>query len=313
MASSFLPFARAGTQHVPRLVSQGIPCTETPRLQCLLLRHSARSVCPRLVSPGMSPLLSPVPRSPFPQATNQRLAALNALKWSVWSSRGAGLTLAFDAGLLLIPMLRNVVTLLRPKLVALFPADENIWFHRQVAYSMAFWTVVHTTSHYVNFFNVELSRKSLPLPPSHPHPAPSRGSHGDCPRHSLHTGRRHHWPLYASCHAPHLHNGSPQNSSPVLRGLLVYPSPRLLLLLGSLLTRYRLLRPRFRKSRLHPNISFLLHGTLSWLRELEIHHLAGNRLLCRTHVSRIPCKKSNQAFKDPRSPKRCNGASHHQT
>ncbi|KAF8560294.1 hypothetical protein OG21DRAFT_1473741 [Imleria badia] len=92
------------------------------------------------------------------QETNQKLAALNALKWSVWSSRGAGLTLAFNAGLLLIPMLRNVVTLLRPKLVWLFPADENIWFHRQVAYSMAFWTVVHTTSHYVNFFNVELTQ-----------------------------------------------------------------------------------------------------------------------------------------------------------
>ncbi|KAN0100557.1 Ferric reductase NAD binding domain containing protein [Tylopilus felleus] len=92
------------------------------------------------------------------QETNQRLAALNGLKWSVWSSRGAGLVLAYTAGLLLLPMLRNVITLLRPKLVRLLPADENIWFHRQVAYSMAFWTVVHTTSHYVNFFNVEITQ-----------------------------------------------------------------------------------------------------------------------------------------------------------
>ncbi|KAF8846310.1 hypothetical protein BDN67DRAFT_890690 [Paxillus ammoniavirescens] len=89
------------------------------------------------------------------QETNQKLAALNALKWSVWTSRGAGLTLAFDAGLLLVPMLRNLIRVVRPKLAWLFPADENIWFHRQVAYSMAFWAMVHTTAHYVNFFNVE--------------------------------------------------------------------------------------------------------------------------------------------------------------
>ncbi|KAF9229209.1 hypothetical protein BS17DRAFT_743015 [Gyrodon lividus] len=89
------------------------------------------------------------------QANNEKLAALNGLKWSVWISRGAGLTLAFDAGLLLVPMLRNVIRVVRPKLAWLFPADENIWFHRQVAYSMAFWAMVHTTAHYVNFFNVE--------------------------------------------------------------------------------------------------------------------------------------------------------------
>ncbi|KIJ68528.1 hypothetical protein HYDPIDRAFT_146747 [Hydnomerulius pinastri MD-312] len=89
------------------------------------------------------------------QETDQKLAALNALTWSVWTSRGAGLTLAFDAGLLLVPMLRNVIRVVRPKLAWLFPADENIWFHRQVAYSMAFWAVVHTTAHYVNFINVE--------------------------------------------------------------------------------------------------------------------------------------------------------------
>ncbi|KAG9314303.1 NADPH oxidase [Chiua virens] len=92
------------------------------------------------------------------QETNQLLSALNGLKWSVWTSRGAGLTLAFLACSLLVPMLRNVLTLLRPRLVRFFPADENIWFHRQVAYSMACWTVVHATAHYVNFYNVELTQ-----------------------------------------------------------------------------------------------------------------------------------------------------------
>jgi NADPH oxidase len=91
----------------------------------------------------------------YSQATNERLAGLNSLKWSVWCSRGAGLVLAFDGGLILLPMLRNVIRVIRPKLTWAFPADENIWFHRQVAYSMAFWAMVHTTAHYVNFFNVE--------------------------------------------------------------------------------------------------------------------------------------------------------------
>lgn len=91
----------------------------------------------------------------YSQATNQKLAALNGLKFSVWCSRGAGLVLAFDGGMILIPMLRNIIRVVRPKLAWLFPADENIWFHRQVAYSMAFWAMVHTTAHYVNFINVE--------------------------------------------------------------------------------------------------------------------------------------------------------------
>ncbi|KAI0257478.1 NADPH oxidase [Lactifluus subvellereus] len=89
------------------------------------------------------------------QATNQKLAVLNGLKYSVWTSRGAGLVLAYDGGLILLPMLRNIIRVIRPKLAWLFPADENIWFHRQVAYSMAFWAMIHTTAHYVNFINVE--------------------------------------------------------------------------------------------------------------------------------------------------------------
>jgi NADPH oxidase len=52
-------------------------------------------------------------------------------------------------------MLRNVIRVIRPRLAWAFPADENIWFHRQVAYSMLFFSIVHTTAHYVNFINVE--------------------------------------------------------------------------------------------------------------------------------------------------------------
>ncbi|KAF8758914.1 NADPH oxidase isoform 1 [Rhizoctonia solani] len=109
-----------------------------------------------LTSFGMAPTSVLLPM--VGTASNKRLAALNALTFSVWTSRGAGLVLALDGGLILLPMLRNIIRIIRPKLSWLMPADENIWFHRQVAYSMAFWAMVHTTAHYVNFINVERSQ-----------------------------------------------------------------------------------------------------------------------------------------------------------
>ncbi|MCJ1388732.1 hypothetical protein MMC18_001581 [Xylographa bjoerkii] len=88
------------------------------------------------------------------QATNSKLAGLNTLTFSVWISRGAGLNLSFDATLILLPMCRNLLRWIRPKLKFL-PLDESQWFHRQVAYSLLFWTCFHVSAHYVNFFNVE--------------------------------------------------------------------------------------------------------------------------------------------------------------
>ncbi|RAH47193.1 putative NADPH oxidase (NoxA) [Aspergillus brunneoviolaceus CBS 621.78] len=88
------------------------------------------------------------------QVTNHKLDALNTLKYSVWISRGAGLVLSFDAAILLLPMCRNLLKTLRPRLRWL-PLDEAIWFHRQVAYSLLIFTIIHTAAHYVNFYNVE--------------------------------------------------------------------------------------------------------------------------------------------------------------
>lgn len=59
--------------------------------------------------------------------------------------------------MILLPMCRNIIKVIRPKIKWL-PLDESQWFHRQVAYSMLLWTVVHTAAHYVNFFNVERSQ-----------------------------------------------------------------------------------------------------------------------------------------------------------
>ncbi|KAI9732890.1 MAG: hypothetical protein M1834_003830 [Cirrosporium novae-zelandiae] len=88
------------------------------------------------------------------QENDSRLAALNGLKFLVWISRGAGLVLSVDTTLILLPMCRNILRYIRPKLKFL-PLDESQWFHRQVAYSLLFWTIVHVCGHYVNFFNVE--------------------------------------------------------------------------------------------------------------------------------------------------------------
>lgn len=88
------------------------------------------------------------------QMTDDRLAALNTLRYSVWTSRGAGLVLAMDGVLILLPVLRNIICAIRPKLRWL-PLDDNIFFHKQVAYSFAFFTLLHVTAHYVNFFMIE--------------------------------------------------------------------------------------------------------------------------------------------------------------
>ncbi|KAH9906219.1 putative FAD binding protein [Xylariomycetidae sp. FL2044] len=90
----------------------------------------------------------------YSQATNLQLAALNGLNWSVWISRGAGLVLAFDCTFILLPVCRTLVRWIRPK-VKFLPLDENLWFHRQVAYGMLIFTILHVMAHYVNFFNVE--------------------------------------------------------------------------------------------------------------------------------------------------------------
>lgn len=88
------------------------------------------------------------------QQENEKLAGLNTLKYSVWISRGAGLVLSVDVAMILLPMCRNILRYIRPK-IRFLPLDESQWFHRQVAYSLLFYTIAHVCAHYVNFFNVE--------------------------------------------------------------------------------------------------------------------------------------------------------------
>ena len=69
-------------------------------------------------------------------------------------SRGAGLCIAFDTALILFPMLRTIITTIYPKFDFL-ALDENIWFHRQTAYALLFFVVVHVTGFYVNYYRIE--------------------------------------------------------------------------------------------------------------------------------------------------------------
>ncbi|GAM87406.1 hypothetical protein ANO11243_054300 [Dothideomycetidae sp. 11243] len=88
------------------------------------------------------------------QALDPRLAVLNELNFSVWFSRGSALVLTVDMMIIVLPMCRNILTFIRPR-IRWLPLDESQWFHRQIAHSLLFWTIVHVSSHYVNFFNVE--------------------------------------------------------------------------------------------------------------------------------------------------------------
>ena len=86
--------------------------------------------------------------SRWKQAADSRLAGLNKLGFSVWISRGAGLALSLDGTLILLPMCKNILRWIRPK-IRWLPLDESQWFHRQVAYSLLFYSIIHVCCHYV--------------------------------------------------------------------------------------------------------------------------------------------------------------------
>jgi NADPH oxidase len=94
-------------------------------------------------------------KTPRKQKNNDRLAVLNSIGYSVFISRGAGLVMAFDGAVLLIPVCRNLMRLVRGSWLNRFiPFDHNIYFHKATAYAMLFFVLVHVNAHYANFFAV---------------------------------------------------------------------------------------------------------------------------------------------------------------
>ena len=134
------------------LVAKGLGPPQSG-LQFVLPWLSRPPVRLRMVCAPIHSLFIPDPRRRYKQANSIPLASLNVLSYSLWFSRGAGLALSVDVLLLPLPMCRNLLRWIRPK-VRWLRLDESQWFHRQVAYSMLAWTVVHVCGHYVNFFNI---------------------------------------------------------------------------------------------------------------------------------------------------------------
>ncbi|KAL1615189.1 hypothetical protein SLS56_011905 [Neofusicoccum ribis] len=66
-------------------------------------------------------------------------------------ARAAALVLHFDVALVLFPVCRNLISLLRrTPLNGIIQFDKNITFHKLVAWSIVFFSWVHTIAHWVN-------------------------------------------------------------------------------------------------------------------------------------------------------------------
>ncbi|EKG10635.1 Cytochrome b245 heavy chain [Macrophomina phaseolina MS6] len=66
-------------------------------------------------------------------------------------ARAAALVLHFDVALILFPVCRNLISLLRQTpLNGIIQFDKNITFHKLVAWSIVFFSWVHTIAHWVN-------------------------------------------------------------------------------------------------------------------------------------------------------------------
>lgn len=78
------------------------------------------------------------------------------LNWSLWIARGGGMCLIWDCCLILLPVCRNILRILRVSFLNdLIPIDENIWFHKITAYSILVCTTIHSVAHYVNFYRMD--------------------------------------------------------------------------------------------------------------------------------------------------------------
>ncbi|KIW22822.1 uncharacterized protein PV07_11083 [Cladophialophora immunda] len=75
-------------------------------------------------------------------------------------ARSAALVLHFDVALILFPVCRTLISLLRQTpLNSIVPFDKNLTFHKLVAYSIVFFTWVHTIAHWNNFAQLAAKQK----------------------------------------------------------------------------------------------------------------------------------------------------------
>ncbi|KAF9278426.1 hypothetical protein BGZ68_008581, partial [Mortierella alpina] len=87
-------------------------------------------------------------------------------------SRGAAAVLNLDCGLILFSVCRNLISVLRSTFLNdIVPFDKNVLFHKTIAWSVVFFSIVHSVSHYVNYHRLEkvqvLALEQQQAPPAH--------------------------------------------------------------------------------------------------------------------------------------------------
>ncbi|KAF9115869.1 hypothetical protein BGX27_005935 [Mortierella sp. AM989] len=71
------------------------------------------------------------------------------------TARGAALVLHVDAGVILLPVCRTLISWLRSTpLNRIVPFDKAVTFHKSIAWSIVFFSLVHTIAHYINFYKL---------------------------------------------------------------------------------------------------------------------------------------------------------------
>lgn len=70
-------------------------------------------------------------------------------------ARGAAACIKLDAGIILITVLRNMISVLRRAPFAKYlPLEKNIVFHKGTAWIVAFLAAMHTCAHYINYLSL---------------------------------------------------------------------------------------------------------------------------------------------------------------
>lgn len=93
----------------------------------------------------------------FLQEKNECLSNLNKLQYSVYFSRGAGLVLAVFFPFLVLSSCKYTITWIRQYSFYIrryFP-ENTILVHKSLGFIIAVFGIIHTVSHYVNFYSAQ--------------------------------------------------------------------------------------------------------------------------------------------------------------
>ncbi|WVW78713.1 hypothetical protein I302_100673 [Kwoniella bestiolae CBS 10118] len=86
------------------------------------------------------------------QLKDNFVTARSSFNWTFSGARGAAQVLHIDIIFILFPVCRNFISLLRrTPLNDVIPFDKNITFHKQVAWMIVLFSLIHTIAHMRNF------------------------------------------------------------------------------------------------------------------------------------------------------------------